>query len=271
MRFGIHLPQFGRAASPESIADAARQADDLGFAHVWVSDHLGIPADAPYPPAYMFDPLTTLTWAAAATTHIGLGTSVLVIPYRAPLALAKQLASIDVLSGGRLIVGAGPGWLAGEFAALGVPYDQRGVRTDEGIAAMRACWTERVVNYRATTVAIDGLRVVPQPGRPVPIWIGGASGRALRRAAALGDGWHAYQPNHEQLSGPIAELRRARPEPEFVISNRVDWNEASFAAQVKGFSEAGVQELVIVPTGKDQTSWRACVDEIADACRDFRQ
>jgi alkanesulfonate monooxygenase SsuD/methylene tetrahydromethanopterin reductase-like flavin-dependent oxidoreductase (luciferase family) len=105
----------------------------------------------------------------------------------------------------------------------------------------------------------------------VPIWIGGASGRALRRAAALGDGWHAYQPNPEQLAGPIAELRRARPEPEFVISNRVDWNEASFAAQVKGFSEAGVQELVIVPTGRDQTSWRACVDEIADACRDFGQ
>ena len=105
MRFGIHLPQGGRAAGGESIRRAARQAEDLGFAEVWVSDHLAVPASASYPPAFLYEPVVSLTWAAAATERIGLGTTVLVLPYRHPLHLSKELASLDLFSWGRLVLG----------------------------------------------------------------------------------------------------------------------------------------------------------------------
>src|ERR1041384_3805850 len=102
VRFGVHLPQYGRAAGGDAIARAARQAEELGFADVWVSDHLAVPTDAPYPPAFLFEPVVSLTWAAAATSSIQLATSVLVLPYRHPLHLAKELASLDALAGGRV-------------------------------------------------------------------------------------------------------------------------------------------------------------------------
>ena len=121
MRLGVHLPQFGRAAGPDAIARAAVQAEELGFDDVWVSDHLVVPDGMTYPPAFLFEPVITLTWAAAATRRVGLGTSVLILPYRHPVHLAKELASLDQLSGGRVVMGAGAGWLAGEFEALGRP------------------------------------------------------------------------------------------------------------------------------------------------------
>src|SRR5206468_3385054 len=141
--FGIHLPQYGRAAGADGITRAAKQAEELGFADVWVSDHLAVPSGAPYPPPFLFEPLITLTWAAAATQRVRLGTSVIVLPYRHPLHLAKELASLDVLAGGRLLLGAAAGWLEAEFDALGVPFAERGARTDEAIDALRACWEQR--------------------------------------------------------------------------------------------------------------------------------
>src|SRR5437764_11033209 len=119
VRFGVHLPQYGRAAGPESITRAARQAEELGFDDVWVSDHLAVPTGQQYPPAFLYEPVVALTWAAAATSRVGLGTSVLILPYRHPLHLAKELASLDDLSGGRVVLGAGAGWLKGEVEAHG--------------------------------------------------------------------------------------------------------------------------------------------------------
>src|ERR1700730_15748563 len=120
MRVGIHLPQIGRKAGPEAIRRAAIQAEELGFADVWTSEHIIIPKGAPYPPSALFyDPILTLTWAAAFTKRVRLGTSVLVLPMRHPLPLAKELATLQNLSEGRLILGAGVGWMAAEFAALG--------------------------------------------------------------------------------------------------------------------------------------------------------
>jgi probable F420-dependent oxidoreductase len=269
MRLGVHLPQFGRAASAEAITAAARQAETLGFDHVWVSDHLGVPEGSPYPPAFIYEPLITLTWAAAVTSSIGLGTSVLVIPYRRPLHLAKELASIDRLSGGRLVVAAGPGWLVGEFEALDVPFLERGRRTEEGIAALRACWTERVVNFEGSTVNLKGLRVVPQPERPIPIWIGGASLTALDRAVRIGAGWHGLESDPDAVAEKVEYLRKRRPEDEFRISNRIncepsELQDGEFARRAKAFEAVGIQDLIIVPSGTDLESWLLSVDRIAE-------
>jgi probable F420-dependent oxidoreductase len=188
MQIGIHLPQIGRKAGPEAIRRAAIQAEELGFADVWTSEHIIIPKGAPYPPSAIFyDPVLTLTWAAAFTKRVGLGTSVLVLPMRHPLPLAKELATLQNLSEGRLILGAGVGWMAAEFAALGVPFRERGRRMDEGIAMMLAVWGEDPVSFPARHIpaVIEDMRMLPQPVKPIPIWIGGSSEAALARALRL--------------------------------------------------------------------------------------
>src|SRR5271165_6777463 len=165
MRIGIHLPQIGRKAGPKAIRRAAVQAEELGFDDVWTSEHIIVPMGAPYPPSAIFyDPVLTLTWAAAYTQKIGLGTSVLVLPMRHPLPLAKELATLQNLSQGRLILGAGVGWLEAEFAALGVPFRERGRRMDEGIAMMRAVWNQDPVSFPARHIpaVIEDMRMLPQ-------------------------------------------------------------------------------------------------------------
>ena len=147
MRFGIHLPQFGRAAGPEAIRRAAVLAEDLGFDDVWVSDHVAQPASQGYPSPYLFDPFLSLTWAAAATERVGLGTSVLVAAQYHPLWLANVTASLDALSGGRLRLGVGVGWSEAEYQALGQDFHTRGRRTDEILEILEACWTTDPTSY----------------------------------------------------------------------------------------------------------------------------
>src|SRR6201992_2580780 len=188
MQIGIHLPHIGRKAGPDAIRRAAVQAENLGFADVWVSKHIIIPKGAPYPPSPNFwDPVLTLTWAAACTSRVKLGTSVLVLPMRHPLPLAKGLAHLQNRSQGRLILGAGVGWLEAEFDALGVPFKERGRRMDEGIALMRAVWSQDPVSFEAKWIPakIATMRAQPQPVVPIPIWIGGASDAAINRALRL--------------------------------------------------------------------------------------
>src|ERR1700722_2657268 len=192
MQLGIHLPQIGRKAGPDGIRRAAIQAEELGFHDVWTSEHIITPAGAMYPPSPLFyDPVLSLAWAAAYTTRVRLGTSVLVLPMRHPLPLAKELATLQNLSGGRFILGAGVGWLEAEFDALGVPFKERGRRMDEGIAMMRAVWTQDPVTFdsRWIPAKVQDMRAQPQPVVPIPIWIGGSSDAAIRRALRL-DGWH---------------------------------------------------------------------------------
>src|SRR5579863_5589432 len=219
MRLGIHLPHIGRKAGPQAIRRAAVQAEELGFADVWTSEHIIVPSDRMYPPSAVFyDPVLTLTWAAAYTSRVGLGTSVLVLPMRHPLPLAKELATLQNLSGGRFILGAGVGWLEDEFAALGVPFRQRGRRMDEGIAMMRAVWNDDPVSFAAKTIpaAIDDMRMLPKPEKPIPIWIGGTSEPALRRALRL-DGWHGSRVTPAAAPAMVQRLRAERPDPAFTI------------------------------------------------------
>src|ERR1700712_1115341 len=210
MQLGIHLPHIGRKASPENTRRVAVQAEQLGLDDVWVSEHIIVPKDCAYPPSPNFwDPVLTLTWAAAATSRVRLGTSVLVLPLRHPLPLAKELATLQNLSGGRLILGAGVGWLEAEFDALGVPFNQRGRRMDEGIAMMRAVWSNDPVSFDSKWIPakIHAMRSPPmpchpQPIAPIPIWIGGSSEAAIKRALRL-DGWHGSRVSSEQAPAMV--------------------------------------------------------------------
>jgi probable F420-dependent oxidoreductase len=271
MRLGIHLPQIGRKAGPAAIRRAAEQAEALGFDDVWTSEHIITPKGAPYPPSAVFyDPVLALTWAAAFTSRVRLGTSVLVLPMRHPLPLAKELATLQNLSEGRLILGAGVGWLAAEFAALGVPFNERGRRMDEGIAMMRAVWSEDPVSFRARTIpaVIDDMRMLPKPVAPIPVWIGGASEAALARAIRLGNGWHGSRLDAQAAAPIVRRLRAARPEPEFAISLRVGWDGAddgAFADRLAGYAEAGIEHILVEPFERGLDDWLGAVERAARA------
>ena len=275
MRVGVHLPQIGRKAGPEAIRRAAVQAEELGFDDVWTSEHIIVPKGAPYPPSPMFyDPVLTLTWAAAYTSKVGLGTSVLVLPMRHPLPLAKELATLQNLSAGRLILGAGVGWLEAEFSALGVPFRERGRRMDEGIAMMRAVWGDDPVSFTARTIpaVIDDMRMLPQPERPIPIWIGGSSEAALKRATRL-DGWHGSRVSPEQARPIVERLRAARPGPEFAISVRYGWDgkdDGALAARLGGYRETGIGHVLVEPAERALDAWLAAVERIARAAATVR-
>lgn len=270
MRLGIHLPHVGRKAGPDSIRRAAVQAEELAFADAWVSEHIIIPKGAPYPPSPIFyDPVLTLTWAAAFTSRIGLGTTVLVLPMRHPLPLAKELATLQCLSGGRLILGAGVGWMEAEFAALGVPFRERGRRMDEGIAMMRAVWTEDPVTFRPKYIpaVIEDMRMRPLPA-PIPIWIGGGSDAAIARAARIGDGWHGTRILPEDAPAMVARLRALRPDPGFTISLRTSWDgqdAEALRARLDAYAAAGIQHVMVEPTARELDDWLAAVERIARA------
>jgi probable F420-dependent oxidoreductase len=271
MQFGIHLPQSGPAASAAAIAAVAEQAESLGFADVWVSDHVVLPKDAEYPPSsYILEPLIALTWAAASTTRVRLGTTVLVLPLRPPVLLAKMLSSLDLMSGGRLVVGAASGWLEQEFDALGVPFEERGARTDETIEVLRRCWNEDPIDHVApkTGAKLVAMRAKPQPERHIPLWIGGHSEPALRRAVAAGDGWHGAFQSPEKTAPLAARLRRERPDESFTLSMRPGWDalrdgEDKISRQLDQYMEAGIQHLLAEPAQRDQDSWMRCAEAFA--------
>ncbi|HVB15583.1 MAG TPA: TIGR03619 family F420-dependent LLM class oxidoreductase [Stellaceae bacterium] len=270
MRLGIHLPHIGQKAGPDAIRRAAIQAEELGFADVWVSEHIILPKDRMYPPSAIFwDPVLTLTWAAACTSRVGLGTSVLVLPLRHPLPLAKELATLQNLSDGRLILGAGVGWLEDEFAALGVPFRERGRRMDEGIAMMRAVWSQDPVSFAAKTIpsVIDDMRILPQPVKPIPIWIGGTSEPALKRALRL-DGWHGSRCTPEQAAPLVERVRGERPEADFAVSLRYGWDgrdDGALKARLAGCEAVGVGHVLVEPMERELSDWLAAVERVARA------
>jgi probable F420-dependent oxidoreductase len=268
MQFGIHLPHIGRKAGPAAIRRAAEQAEALGFADVWVSEHIIVPKDAAYPPSPSFyDPVLTLTWAAAYTRRVRLGTSVLVLPMRHPLPLAKELATLQNLSEGRLILGAGVGWMEAEFAALGAPFHERGRRMDEGIALMRAVWSEDPVTFPAKWIpaVVNEMRMQPRPVQPIPIWIGGSSEPALKRAVRL-DGWHGSRVTPDAASDLVRRLRESRPDSGFTVSLRVRWDRArpeQIRADLAAYAAAGVQHVLLEPMERELDAWLHAVEDAA--------
>jgi probable F420-dependent oxidoreductase len=268
MRIGIHLPQYGSALGGDAVHRVARAAEERGFADVWVSDHVCHPAAQTYPSPYLLDPFVTLAWAASATTRIGLGTSVLVLPLHEPVWTAKALASLDVMSGGRLTVAVGAGWSAGEYEAVGSDFATRGARLDEGIDVLRRCWTDDPASFAGAHYRFTDIRVVPRPGRTIPIWVGGGSEAAFRRGVTRGDGFHLIGLDPEQAAGHVARLRRDRPESDFVLSLRTGWDPQGMDPDVirrehDEFAAAGVQHVVAAPWRTTADDWLRSMDLLA--------
>ena len=193
MKIGLKLFHSGPGATPEMIRRWALFAEAIGMQSLMVGDHVALTADVVERyPAPFFEPCTTLTWLAAQTRSIAIGTTVLVVPYHHPLRLSQLTAGIDVLSGGRLIVGVGVGWARQEFDALNIPFEQRGAMTDEYLTALKVLWTEETASYEGQFVKFRGVTLNPKPlQRPhPPLWVGGNSDIALRRAVRFGDAWH---------------------------------------------------------------------------------
>jgi len=269
VKFGIHLPQYGRAASASAIRDAAVAAEELGFADVWASDHIVRPAAQDYPSAYLFDPLLTLTWAAAATTTVGLGTSVLVAPQYHPLWLANVTSSLDALSGGRLRLGIGVGWSEGEFEALDQEFHNRGKRTDEILEILRLCWDTDPATYHGKYYDFDDIKVQPKPAHAIEVWIGGSGPAAFRRAARFGTGFQFIGLKPDTIVEPIERLRAEVGDTgEFTIGFRTGWDPQGMdpdeiARERDGFEAAGVEHVVVAPWRSDVDSWLKSMELLA--------
>ncbi len=211
MKLGICLPHYGRPIEVGRLLQVVRRAEERGLDSVWVTDHVIVPRDAQVIYRdHMLDPLAVLPWLAGVTERIALGTSVVILPYRSPIPVAKLLASVDVLSGGRLIVGAAIGWLEGEFDALGVPFRERASRSDEALELFRTLWTRAEPQIQTRRHRLESVVVSPLPlqkPRP-PLWIGGSSEGAFRRVARFGDGWHATAATHEAFRQGQEAIRR---------------------------------------------------------------
>jgi probable F420-dependent oxidoreductase len=221
MRYGFYLPTRGRTATPDDLETLVRRGEALGFASVMIADHIVFPSAVtskyPYTVNGVFpgqgdalEQLALMAFIAGKTERLRLVTSVMILPYRNPVATAKTLATIDVLSRGRVTVGVGVGWLREEFEALAAAdFDRRGAVSDEYIRIFKALWTQSPVSFAGAFYRFDDVRCLPHPvQRPhPPIWIGGHSKAALRRVARLGDGWHPVGANPAVPLGP-ADLRR---------------------------------------------------------------
>ena len=272
MTAGVHLPQAGPAASGEALRRTAVLAEELGYADVWVSDHLAVPTGAAYPPsAYVFEPLTTMSWIAAHTKRVGIGTTVLVLPMRHPLNVAKSIATIDQFSGGRVILGVAAGWLEAEFDALGVPFHERGARTDEAITMLRKFWTTDHIteSFPVHESTLVSMRTLPQPVRHVPLWVGGHADIALRRAIAVGDGWHGAFLSPEQTEKRVRTLRAGRPEETFAISMRTRWDalldeEDLIMYEIDRYREMGVTHLVPEPRQRTVDLYLESMEKMAN-------
>ena len=216
MRFGVQLPQYGRFAGPDALLRMARAAEDLGWDSVWTSDHIVIPR--PHTDRFtatFYDIVATLAFVAARTDRVRLGTSVLLLPYRHPVILAKQIATLDALSRGRMVVGVAPGWMEKEFEILGVPHRGRGDLHDETLRAMIKIWTSEDTSFAGQHYRFPAFEFEPRPvQKPYPpIWIGGNDRRALRRTVELGTGWHPITSLRigltlEDLTDRVQELRQ---------------------------------------------------------------
>ncbi|GAA3139021.1 TIGR03619 family F420-dependent LLM class oxidoreductase [Planomonospora alba] len=212
MRIGFAVPVSGSWATPANMVRVARRAEELGYHEVWTFQRLLYPRGHPMGPVYrsVHDPVVTLAYLAGATTRVRLGVAVLNMPFFSPALLAKQLASLQAVSGGRLDAGLGLGWLPEEFTASGVPFEHRGRRGEEYVRLLRRLWSEETVAHEGAFYRLPPVHQDPRPDPVPPILLGGGAEVALRRAGRLADGWvSASREDLSRIGEKIAVVRQA--------------------------------------------------------------
>ena len=272
MKFGLFGINFGACAAPQTAANVAREAESAGFESLWTGEHVVLPdpqaPPSPAPPLTpMLDPAVALAFIAAHTKSIRLGTGIIILPQRNPVVLAKELASLDVLSGGRLIFGIGIGYLKPEFDAIGAPFDHKGPRSEEFLAAMLALWTMEKPAYSGRFVKFGGVNAMPRPAqKPHPeIVFGGRTPDAYSRAARLAKGWYGFALDLdatakcvEGVRAACAKAGRRFEELEISVTPRgpVDRDTA------RRFADLGVHRLILLPRPGDEAALIEFVREV---------
>jgi probable F420-dependent oxidoreductase len=291
MIFGLNLPNYSSLGHRDAVTAIADRADELGYSSLWTSDHILLPATLPEPYGNLLESFTTLSYLAARTSRIRLATGILVLPQRDPLLVAKQAATIHHLSGGRLTLGVGVGWIEREYAYLRSDFRIRGRTADEYIAAMRALFETGEPEFHGAHIDYSGALFSPRPAAPLPIVVGGTSRAALRRAATLGDGWHGINQSPAEVTAAIAAMAQYGPVNHFRISLRTRMRIADAASgretgageaegglrgdaaalteQVGRYACAGVDELVIEPAATDLDDFLEQVTQFADQVAHF--
>ena len=280
MKFGIVFANTGPAAQGEYAAGLGQAAEGAGFESVWTVEHVVVPAG--YASSYPYsadgrmpggedvdmpDPLIWLAYVAAATTRLRLGTGILILPQRNPVILAKEVATLDKLSGGRLELGVGVGWMREEFDALGVPFETRARRTDEYIDALRALWTGTEASFSGEFTRFERVKSFPKPAQPggVPIVVGGHSPAAARRAGRLGDGFFPAGGGLDELPPLLAEMRAAAAAAgRDADAIEITAGGATDLDGVKRAADLGVSRLVMPAFGRDLERVRRRLETFSD-------
>ena len=273
MIFGLNLPNYSSLGNRESMIAIAQDAEELGYSSLWTSDHILIPANRPEPFGNVLETFTTLSYLAARTETIRLGTGILVLPQRDPLLVAKQAATIHHLSAGRFTLGVGVGYIAEEYSFLGADFDSRGRLADEYIQAMRALFEDDHPEYQGRHIRFSKALFSPRPKTPIPIVLGGGSKAALRRAAKLGDGWYGLRQSPDAAGQAIRAMNQIGHKRDFTISLRVQTrvggsvDDADPATTLRGdrdliveklrqYREVGIEQLVIEPFSSTLSDFR---------------
>jgi probable F420-dependent oxidoreductase len=268
MIFGLNLPNYSNLGNRESMVAIAERAEELGYSSLWTNDHILIPANLPEPFGHLLETFTTLSYLAARTETIRLGTGILVLPMRDPLLVAKQAATVHHLSGGRFTLGLGVGWIAQEYSYLRADFGNRGQLADEYIAAIRVLFESDDPAYHDEHINFSDALFSPRPRVPIPIVVGGSSNSALRRAARLGDGWYGLRLSPETARAAIVEMNRIGHRQDFTVSLRLQVrvggavDGADPATSLHGdadaiverlhiYSDIGIEQVVIEPSSNN--------------------
>jgi probable F420-dependent oxidoreductase len=268
MIFGLNLPNYSSLGHRDAMIAIAERADELGYSSLWTSDHILLPTTIPEPFGNLLESFTTLSYLAARTERIRLATGILVLPQRDPVLVAKQAATIHHLSGGRLTLGVGVGWIEQEYAYLRADFRTRGQLADEYIPAMRALLEARMPEFHGAHIDYSGVLFSPEPSTPIPIVVGGTSRAALKRAATLGDGWHGIWQSPDEVLAARATMDEYGHKSHFQISLRtrlrigepvrdreaetgLRGDTTALAEQIQRYASAGVDQLVIEPVSTE--------------------
>ena len=276
MKLGLFGINMDVSAQPDQLVTAARAAETAGFESLWAGEHVVLP-DPQAPPSPMapqdpaLDSMLALTWAAAHTSHLRLATGIVILPQRNPVVLAKEVASLDVVSEGRVTLGIGAGYLEPEFRAIGANFAERGAVTDEFLDALEHLWYDDHPEYDGRFVHFAGVDAYPRPvQQPIPIVVGGHSPPAYRRAVARADGWYGFALSPDDTATCIAGLRKAAS----TVERRPGLGELEITVTPRGrlthdraaaFAEHGVDRLVVYPRGASSDGITATIEASVEA------